>query len=137
MNPALSLRNSCLLICCLCLFSIWAWAQPSGDIIQQIENSTPLERALAQAEVLTDVLGLSPEQTEKLIKINLKYSNRVQRLIEKGVEDTVMLISAQEFAQEKDEEIKNLLTKEQLRRYERHKAKLRKIVRDVIQERNR
>ena len=120
----------------LSFFPAWAWGQ-SGDIIEQIKNSTPLERAQAQAEVLSDVLELSAAQTDRLIEINLKYSNRIQHLIDKGVEDTVMFISIQEFAQEKDEEITNLLTKEQIRRYETHKAGLRKIVEDVIQKRNK
>lgn len=132
----MNLYKTCFLACCITLASTWAWAQ-SGDIIEQIENSTPLQRAEAQAEVLSDVLELSPEQTEKMVQINLKYSNRVQQLIEKGVEDTVMFVSIQEFAQEKDEEISDLLTKEQLQRYQAHKANLQKIVKDVIQKRNR
>lgn len=130
------LCKSWIFICCLGFCSTWAWGQ-SGDIIEQIENSTPLQRAEAQAEVLADVLELSPEQTEKLKQINLKYSKRVQQMIDKGVEDTVMFISIQEFAQEKDKEIEDLLTKEQVRRYQTHKANLRKIVEDVIQKRNR
>lgn len=132
----MSLRKSCLLACFLVLFLTGAWGQ-SGDVIEQIQSSTPQERAEAQADVLSDVLELNAEQTEKLIQINLKYSSRVQKLIDKGVEDTVMFISIQEFGQEKDEEIKELLTKEQVRRYEAHKANLRKMVEDVIQKRNR
>ena len=132
----MSLFRSCFFTLAVSVSPLWAWGQ-SGDIIEQIQNSTPLERAEAQAEVLSEVLELSPEQTEQLIQINLKYSNRVQKLIDKGVEDTVMFISIQEFAQEKDEEIKNLLTNEQMHRYEMHKSGLRKIVEDVIQKRNR
>lgn len=132
----MSLYKSFFFVCCLGFFSAWAWGQ-SVDIIEQIRNSTPQERAEAQAEVLSEVLELSPEQTERLIQINLKYSNRVQKLIDQDVEDTVMFINVQESAQEKDKEIKALLTKEQVRRYEAHTANLRKIVEDVIQKRNR
>ena len=123
-------------LCGLALISTLSWGQ-SGDILEQIRHSTPLERAEAQAEVLSDVLGLTPQQSGELIQINLKYSTRIQALMDKGVEDTVLYLNIQEFADAKDNEIKALLTNQQVRRYEAHKAKLRQIVEDVIQMRNR
>lgn len=123
-------------MCVLALISSALWGQ-SADVLEQIQNSTPLERAEAQAEVLTDVLDLNPRQSGEVVRINLKYSTRIQALMDKGVEDTVLFINIQEFAAAKDKEIQALLTKQQVRRYEAHKAKLRQIVEDVIQMRNR
>lgn len=125
-------------IACALLALSWnaALAQ-TDDLIRQIQGSTPLERAEAQAEVLTDVLGLTPRQTEAVIQVNLKYSTKIQELMDQGADDSVLFANIKEFAAHKDEEIKALLTKSQIRRYEAHKARMRKIVEDVIQYRNR
>lgn len=121
---------------CLALSSSPGWAQPT-DIIEQIENSTPRERAEAQAEVLADVLDLSPRQTNELIDINLKYSTRIQELIDGGAQDSILFSEIEKSSRAKDEEIVGLLTKTQARRYEAHKAKLRQIVEDLVEKRNR
>lgn len=123
----------------LCMASVVVAFQSAGaeELIQQIRSSTPEERAQAQAEVLADVLDLDAVQTEQLVEINLKYSNRVQQLVDRGVEDTVVFVAIQGFAGQKDDEIKTLLTNEQIRRYEAYKRNLRKIIEDVIQNRNR
>ena len=119
----------------LILLVTGAWAQ-SGDIIEQIKSTSPQERAEAQAEVLTDVLELTPNQAQKLVEINLNYSNQIQQMIDKGVQDTALFTSIQELSKRKDEEIKGLLTKDQVHRYEAHKANLQKMVEDVIQKRS-
>ena len=117
-------------------FVTGAWGQ-SADIIEQIKSASPQERAEAQAEVLTDVLDLTPRQAERLIEINLNYSNQIQQMIDKGVQDTALFTGIQELSTRKDEEIKDLLTNEQVHRYEAHKANLQKMVEDVIQKRGR
>ena len=119
----------------LVLLVTGAWAQ-SGDIIEQIKSTSPQERAEAQAEVLTDVLELTPNQAQKLVEINLNYSNQIQQMIDKGVQDTALFTSIQELSKRKDEEIKGLLTKDQVHRYDAHKANLQKMVEDVIQKRS-
>ena len=121
---------------CLALASGPGWAQ-STDIIEQIENSTPRERAEAQAEVLADVLDLSPRQTGELIEINLKYSSRIQELIDGGAQDSILFSEIEKSSRAKDEEIVALLTKTQARRYEAHKTRMRRIVEDLIEKRNR
>ena len=113
------------------LIAATGWAQ-SKDIIEQIKNASPQERAEAQTEVLADVLDLTPRQVEQLVEVNLKYSTQIQQLIDKEVQDTVLFTTIQEFSRRKDEEIKDLLTKEQVLRYEAHKANLQKMVEDVI-----
>lgn len=132
----MKLRHCCWTVFGLIFSVAGAWAQ-STDIIEQIKAASPQERAEAQAEVLVDVLDLSPEQVEQLVEINLKYSTQIQQLLDKGVQDTVLFTSIQEFSRRKDSEIKDLLTKEQVRRYEAHKANLEKIVEDVIQKRDK
>lgn len=123
-----------LLLTMLC--TGWAAAQ-SADVMEDIKNSTAQERAEAQAEVLSDVLKLDPKQKQQLIEVNLKYSEQVQQLIDKGAEDTVVFVAIQQYARVKDDEIKALLTEDQIKRYEDHKARLRRIIEDVIQYRNR
>ena len=125
-------RNYHWMLFGLILIAVTGWAQ-STDIIEQIKNASPQERAEAQTEVLADVLDLTPQQVEQLVEINLKYTTQIQQLIDKEVQDTVLFTSIQEFSRRKDEEIKDLLTNEQVLRYEAHKASLQKIVEDVIQ----
>jgi hypothetical protein len=107
------------------------------ELIDQFYDTTPLERAEAQAEVLVDVLELDPRQAGELVPIILKYSKKIQRLIRQGASDAVMYHEIQKFSDAKDEEIVALLTKEQVVRYQDYKAKLRRIVADVIQRRNK
>ena len=126
------LKIYCLTFLSSFLLITGAWGQ-SADIIEQIKSTSPQQRAEAQAEVLTDVLELTPNQAEKLVEINLRYSSQIQQMIDNGVQDTVLFTSIQEFSRRKDEEIKGLLTKDQVQRYEAHKANLQKMVQDVIQ----
>jgi hypothetical protein len=107
------------------------------NLVDQLYDTTPLERAEAQTEVLVDVLQLDPQQAGKMVEINLKYSKRVQALINQNASDAVLYHEIQQFSEAKDNEILALLTEEQAVRYAEYKAKLRKIVADVIQRRNR
>lgn len=125
-----------LLIGGIMLASAAAQGQTTG-LADQFYNTTPLERAEAQAEVLADVLQLDPAQASDLVGINLKYSKRVQRLIDQGASDAILYHEIQKFSEEKDTAIKAMLTNEQTERYAEYKTKLRRIIEDVIQRRNR
>ena len=126
----------CMVFCGLLLAAVAAHAQNLG-LADQFHATTPLQRAEAQTEVLADVLQLSPEQTGELVEINLKYSKKIQRLINQGASDAILYHEIQKYSQAKDEEIDELLTNEQAERYAEYKAKLRRIIEDVIQRRNR
>ena len=125
-----------LAICGFLLAVASAHGQTTG-LADQFYNTTPLERAEAQAEVLADVLELNPEQTGDLVQINLRYSTRIQTLIDQGASDAVLYHEIQKFSEAKDEAILAMLTNEQKQRYAEYKAKLRRIIEDVIQRRNR
>lgn len=125
-----------LVICGLMLAAAAAHGQNTG-LADQFYNTTPLERAEAQAEVLAEVLQLDPEQTGDLIKINLKYSKRIQTLINQGASDAILYHEIQKHSEAKDEAILAMLTNGQKQRYAEYKAKLRRIIEDVIQRRNR
>ena len=107
------------------------------ELVDQYYDTTPLERAEAQVEVLADVLELDPRQAGALVPIILKYSKKVQRLINQVASDAVLFHEIQKFSDSRDREIVALLTKEQQVRYQEYKARLRKIVADVIQRRNK
>ena len=123
-------------IICSLLLTATAQGQRTG-LADQFYDTTPLERAEAQAEVLADVLELDERQTGELIQINLKYSKRVQTLIDQGASDAILYHEIQKFSEAKDEAILAMLTDEQKERYADYKAKLRRIIEDVIQRRNR
>jgi len=107
------------------------------ELIDQFYDTTPLERAEAQAEVLADVLKLDPRQAGELIPIIVKYSKKVQRLITQGASDAILYNEIQKFSEAKDAEIVALLTDEQAERYQDYKSRLRRIIADVIQQRNK
>lgn len=113
-----------------------AYGQNTG-LADQFYNTTPLERAEAQAEVLSDVLKLDAKQTGDLIQINLKYSKRIQTLINQGASDAILYHEIQKYSETKDVAILAMLTNEQKERYAEYKANLRRIIEDVIQRRNR
>jgi len=125
-----------VIVICGFMLAAFAHGQTTG-LADQFYNTTPLERAEAQAEVLADVLQLGPEQTEDLIQINLKYSKRIQTLIDQGASDAVLYHEIQKYSDSKDEAILAMLTDDQKQRYAEYKAKLRRIIEDVIQRRNR
>ena len=130
----ISLRG--IVVCGFMLAAVAAHGQVTG-LADQFYNTTPLERAEAQAEVLSDVLKLDARQTADLIQVNLKYSKRIQTLIDQGASDAILYHEIQKFSEAKDEAILAMLTKEQKERYAEYKAKLRQIIEDVIQRRNR
>ena len=130
----ISLRG--IVICGFMLTAAAAHGQVTG-LADQFYNTTPLERAEAQAEVLSDVLKLDPKQTVDLIQINLKYSKRIQTLIDQGASDAILYHEIQKFSEAKDKAILAMLTNEQKERYAEYKANLRQIIEDVIQRRNR
>lgn len=107
------------------------------ELVDQYYDTTPLERAEAQVEVLADVLELDPQQAGALVPIILKYSKKVQSLINQVASDAILFHEIQKFSDSRDKEIIALLTKEQQVRYQEYKARLRKIVADVIQRRNK
>lgn len=130
----ISLRG--IVICGFMLAAAAAHGQVTG-LADQFYNTTPLERAEAQAEVLSDVLKLDLKQTVDLIQINLKYSKRIQTLIDQGASDAILYHEIQKYSEAKDEAILAMLTNEQKERYAEYKANLRQIIEDVIQRRNR
>jgi hypothetical protein len=125
-----------LVVCVLVTAAAAAWGQTTG-LVDQFYNTTPLERAEAQAEVLADVLGLDGAQVDELVRINLKYSKRIQTLIDQGASDAVLYHEIQKHSRVKDDEILSMLTNDQKDRYAQYKARLRRIIEDVIQRRNR
>ena len=84
------------------------------------EHPTPQQRADKQTEKLTKQLGLSEEQAEEVNAIALEAANKIQPLQEqrKALKTEIKAIQA-----DKKEQIKEVLTPEQLAEYEEILAK--------------
>ena len=47
--------------------------------LDELKNTTPAERASLQTELMKSKLALTPEQTQAVADLNLKYANRMVR----------------------------------------------------------
>src|SRR5262245_34044859 len=83
-----------------------------GQGLDGLKNTTPQERATAQTAMMKTKLGLTEEQTPKVAAINLKYAEKMEPII-KGTKGPLMKMrDAQGIQQEKEAELKQLLTPE-------------------------
>ena len=76
-------------------------------------RSTPEERAEMQTSMMKKELNLSAEQEAKVHKINLKYAKKGQAIMLTQESNTEKAPKMKAMNQEKDEELKTALTKEQ------------------------
>lgn len=82
------------------------------------ESGVPEIRAKKQTERMTGKLGLTADQEAKVYDINLKAARQMAEARDKGGD-------MKEVQQKKDEELKGVLTPEQMKKYEEIKAEMK------------
>lgn len=82
------------------------------------ESGVPEIRAKKQTERMTGKLGLNDEQAGKVYDINLKAARQMIEAKDKGG-------NMKEIQQKKDEELKMVLTPEQMKKYEEVKMEMK------------
>jgi periplasmic protein CpxP/Spy len=108
-----------LLLTALLLTVVFVNAQPGG------QQSTPEERAKRQTEQLTTALSLDKAQVTKVEAINLKYAKQQSELFQSmgaGGDREAMRTKMTAMRAEQTKEIKALLTKEQIEKYDKYLA---------------
>src|SRR5262249_10970718 len=74
--------------------------------MDKLASSTPQERATMQTQYMTTKLGLTPDQTQAVGALNLKYAQKMDPII-KGSEPPVMkLRQMRQLNEEKEAELK-------------------------------
>src|SRR5262249_14232192 len=91
-----------------------AWGQSQMD---KLKNTTPVERATVQTEMIKTKLGLSPEQAEKISAINLKYANRMEPVIKGSEGPFRKMRQAREINEAKEGELRQVLSPDQFQKY--------------------
>ena len=93
--------------------------------MEKLANTTPQERATMQTQYMTTKLGLTPDQTQSVSALNLKYAQKMDPII-KGSEPPVMkLRQMRQLNEQKDAELKGLLQPPQYEKYLAAKEEMR------------
>src|SRR5262245_24881835 len=102
--------------------------------MEKLKNTTPEERAKAQTAMMTSRLGLSAEQTPRIAEINRKYAEKMEPLI-KGTEGPlVKMRQMRELNEQKEGELKQVLSPEQFQKYLASKDAMREQFMQRMQE---
>jgi hypothetical protein len=113
----------------LVLFSFDAQAQ-----MDKLKSTTPEERAGAQTAFMKTKLGLSADQVAKVSAINLKYAQKMDPIL-KGSEGPIMRMrEAEAINQQKEAELKQVLSSEQFEKYLASKEEMREKVEQKIED---
>jgi hypothetical protein len=101
--------------------------------LDELKDTTPAERAKAQTTMMKAKLGLTDEQVEKVGALNLKYAEKMDPII-KGTEGPFMKArDARNVEQEKEDELKTLLSPDQFQKFQAAKDEMREKLMDQIQ----
>ncbi|QGY44628.1 hypothetical protein GM418_13430 [Maribellus comscasis] len=109
------------------IVTLGAFAQnPNSD-------KTPEERASFQTEWMTENLTLFEEQVPKIDSLNLVYAKKMEAL--KEIQGRFnQLREAKKIAGEKEDELKQILTKDQFKIYQDKKSELREKMKEMSEE---
>jgi hypothetical protein len=103
-----------------------------ADLMGNLAQTTPQERAGIQTAFLTKKLALPPDESEKVGAINLKYAEKAEPVI-KG--DDGMFSKARQMKAiqaEKDDELKTVLSPEQYQAYDAAKDELKQKFEEAV-----
>ena len=125
---SLSTGRSLLIAACLLI----AGTVFAGELYA-LKNTSPAQRAKAQTAMMKEKLGLSEEQVAKVGALNLKYAEKMDPII-KGTEGTFMKArDARNVEQQKEVELKALLSPDQFQKFLAGKEEMREHLVDQIQ----
>lgn len=101
------------------------------------KDSTPRERAQFQTEWMQSELSLDSTIISSVYNINLKYSEKTQSIINSGGSRLQKYKNFKATSDAKDNELKNLFTKEQYKLYQQKKEEMKQKMRERIQEKRK
>ena len=107
----------------LFFFVFAASAQEKMEEIMR--ETTPEQRAAMQTSYMKESLALTDDQALKVQDINLKYAHKMQHAYNSPARKFQKLKRMKNFSQQKDDEMKRLLSKEQYETYEKNRDAMR------------
>ncbi len=107
--------------------SLWLVLAPAATAQQlaDLKKTTPEERAAVLTEMMKAKLSLSDSQLSQVRDINLKYAKKMQPILEGSERPLREMWEMKEVNQDKEAELKKVLTPEQFQHYLASKAEMR------------
>jgi hypothetical protein len=96
------------------------------EIKEIIDKTTPQGRAAFQTQEMKRELGLNQDQIDKVREINLKYARKAETTVDASQGGSRKLGEMKEISDEKDREMKVVLSSEQYDKYLAMKEQMRK-----------
>lgn len=106
------------------LISFSACSQPPQGQGPQ-GNYTPEDMAKRQTEMIKEATGIDDAITKKVHEVNLKYANQTAELRKKYSSREEMREPMMKMREQRDAELKTLLTEEQFKKYKEKQEELR------------
>lgn len=108
-----------------------------GDEMKEImKNTTPAERADFQTNLMVEKLKLSDQQVETIRTVNLKYAEKAEEIYNSQKKNFRKLKEMRKIKENKDEELKTILSDEQYKTYEKNKKEMREKMREGIKDKH-
>ena len=85
--------------------------------LDELKNTTPAERASLQTELMKSKLALTPEQTQAVADLNLKYANRMEPII-KGSSNSLSKMFQMRKINNEETELKRILSSQQWKTFD-------------------
>ena len=103
--------------------------------LDELKNTTPGERASRQTELMKSMLALTPEQTQTVADLNLKYANRMEPTIKSSSNSLTKMFEMRKINNEKETELKRILSSQQWETFGASRDEIRQQFEERIQKR--
>jgi hypothetical protein len=100
--------------------------------LDELKDTTPAERAKAQTAMMKMKLGLTDAEAAKVAPINLKYATKMEPIIKGRKLPIMKMEDAREVEQQKEAELKTVLTADQFTKFEAGKEEMMEKLADHI-----
>lgn len=101
--------------------------------LDALKETTPIERAKAQTAMMKAKLGLTDAEVAKVAPLNLKYAEKMEPIIKGSAGPLVKMREARGVEEQKEGELKTLLSAEQFQKFLAAKDEMREELVDRIQ----
>ena len=105
--------------------------------LDKLRNTTPAERAGMQTEFMQSKLDLTPDQKRAVTDLNLKYANKMEPVIKGSAGPMVRGRQMREINQEKEAELKGILSPQQWEKYQASREEMREKLEERMEKGNR
>jgi len=103
--------------------------------LDELKNTTPVERASLQTELMKSMLALTPEQMQTVADLNLKYADRMEPFIKGSSSSLTKMFEMRKINNEKETELKRILSSQQWEKFDASRDEMRQQFEERIQKR--